>query len=64
MVHWGELAADPSVPFGARMVLPGLGTFSVQDRGSAVLGAHVDVWVPYYPYPGIPDWVRGAYWYR
>jgi len=63
-VYFGEVAADPSIPFGAHMVLPGLGTFTVWDRGGAVYGAHVDVYVPYYPYPAVPDWVQGAYWTR
>lgn len=62
-VYYGEVAADPSIPFGATMVIPRLGRFTVYDRGGAVYGAHIDIWVPYYPY-GIRDYYRGVYWYR
>lgn len=67
-VYYGELAADASIPFGAQMVIPTIGTFRVEDRGGLVAGAHVDVYVPYVGYhpprrPPIPDWVAGVYWY-
>lgn len=61
-VFYGEVAADRDVPFGARMVLPGLGTFVVLDRGGAIVGARVDVYLPYPGYRFVPDWVRGVYW--
>lgn len=61
-VFFGEVAADPSIPFGSTMVLPGEGTFVVLDRGGSVYGAHVDVYLPYPGYRYVPDWVRGAYW--
>lgn len=35
-VYPGMLAAPPSYPFGTRIVLPGLGTFTVHDRGGAI----------------------------
>lgn len=47
-VYPGMLAAPPSYPFGTRIVLPGLGTFTVHDRGGAIKEwdkAHrLDVW--------------------
>lgn len=61
-VFYGEVAADRGVPFGARMVLPGLGTFVVLDRGGAIVGTRVDVYLPYPGYRFVPDFVRGAYW--
>lgn len=47
-VYPGMLAAPGSYPFGTRIVLPGLGTFTVHDRGGAIQewsSAHrLDVW--------------------
>jgi hypothetical protein len=59
-VFYGEVAAPYSIPFYAHVVLPGIGTFVALDRSA--FNDRVDIYVPYYPYPGIPDWVRGAYW--
>jgi 3D (Asp-Asp-Asp) domain-containing protein len=61
-VFYGEVAADPSVPFGAHVHIPGLGVFVVLDRGGAVWGAHLDIYVPSYPRAGIRDWYRGVWW--
>ncbi len=49
-VYPGMIAAPPSYPFGSRIKLPGLGVFSVHDRGGAIqeLGGDVhrlDIWV-------------------
>lgn len=49
-VYPGMIAAPPSYAFGTRVVLPGLGTLTVRDRGGAIQelpnGAHrLDVWV-------------------
>ena len=63
-VFYGEVAADPSIQFGRHIVVPGLGRFVVLDRGGMVYGAHIDVYVPFYPYPGIRDWYQGVYWTR
>lgn len=46
----GMIAAPPSYAFGTRVALPGLGTFTVRDRGGAIqeLGSgnhRLDVWV-------------------
>lgn len=60
-VFYGEVAAPYWIPLHAHVVIPGLGTFVVLDRG-AFNDNHLDLWVPYYPYSGIPDWRRGVYW--
>jgi hypothetical protein len=61
-VFYGELAAPPAIPFGSRVTIPGLGRFVVADRGGAVWGNHLDLWVPYVGYHDIKDWYRGVYW--
>jgi 3D (Asp-Asp-Asp) domain-containing protein len=47
-VYPGMVAAPPSYPFGTRIEIPGLGTFTVHDRGGAIQeqGAihRLDVW--------------------
>lgn len=60
--YWGECAADPTIPFGARIVVKGLGTFTVLDRGSAVYGAHIDIFVPFLMFR-IRDYYAHSYWY-
>ncbi|MBU0458171.1 peptidoglycan-binding protein [Patescibacteria group bacterium] len=49
-VYPGMIAAPSTYPFGTRILLPGLGTFEVNDRGGAITelagGVHrLDVWV-------------------
>ncbi|TSD00201.1 MAG: NLP/P60 protein [Candidatus Peregrinibacteria bacterium Greene1014_49] len=49
-VYPGMLAAPPSYAFGTDVVLPGLGTLTVHDRGGAIQVLHshahrLDVWV-------------------
>ncbi|MSR86854.1 hypothetical protein EXS70_01640 [Candidatus Peribacteria bacterium] len=48
-VYPGMVAAPPSYPFGTRLVLPGIGTVTVHDRGGAIQewqDAHrLDIWV-------------------
>ncbi|NOS66842.1 MAG: hypothetical protein HOO67_00520 [Candidatus Peribacteraceae bacterium] len=50
-VYAGMVAAPPSYPFGTRIVLPGIGTVTVHDRGGAIQewkDAHrIDVWAGY-----------------
>jgi 3D (Asp-Asp-Asp) domain-containing protein len=42
-VHSGAVATlDRSIPFGAHVVIPGLGTFTVEDRIG--YGSNFDVW--------------------
>jgi 3D (Asp-Asp-Asp) domain-containing protein len=43
----GVVAVDPSViPFGSRMSVPGYGEGVAADRGTAIIGARIDVWFP------------------
>ena len=49
-VYPGMIAAPPSYPFGTKVSLPGIGTFTVHDRGGAITelesGKHrLDIWV-------------------
>lgn len=41
--HYGTVAADPSIPFGTPLYIPGYGRGVVQDRGGAIKGDHIDV---------------------
>lgn len=47
-VRPGIIAAPESYPFGTRIVLPGIGTFTVHDRGGAIQelpsGDRLDIW--------------------
>ncbi len=47
-VYPGMVAAPPSYPFGTRIEIPGLGTFTVHDRGGAIqeqgVTHRLDVW--------------------
>ena len=38
------VAADKSIPFGTQIYIDGLGIKTVEDRGSAVNGNHIDVY--------------------
>jgi len=45
--HPGTCAVDPRViPLGTYITIDGIGTCHAEDTGSAVIGYHVDVWVP------------------
>ena len=45
--HPGTCAVDPRViPLGTYITIDGLGTCHAEDTGSAVIGYHVDIWVP------------------
>lgn len=51
-VYPGMIAAPSSYPYGTKVVLPGIGTFTVHDRGGAITelgnGAHrLDIWAGY-----------------
>lgn len=39
------IAADPSIPFGTELLIEGLGFRTVGDRGSAIKGRRIDVFV-------------------
>lgn len=43
---WGSVAAGQHVPFGTRLYIPNYGYGVVQDRGGAVYGNRLDVWLP------------------
>jgi 3D (Asp-Asp-Asp) domain-containing protein len=40
----GMVAADKSIPFGTKLRIDGLGTFTVEDRGGAIKGRRLDVY--------------------
>lgn len=68
------IAADPSIPFGTELLIEGLGFRTVGDRGSAIKGRRVDVfvdscaealkfgrrWLRVYPVP--PETSKEAEW--
>ncbi len=41
----GVCAADPMIPFGTRLWVEGYGTFIVEDRGEAIKGMRLDLWM-------------------
>ena len=44
---WGVVAVDPSfIPLGTGLTIPGYGIGVAADTGSAVAGAHIDLWFP------------------
>lgn len=43
----GMIAAPPNYPFGTKMHIPGIGTVAVHDRGGAIKGNRLDVWMGY-----------------
>jgi len=46
-VHWGTMAVDPNVmPLWSDIHVPGYGWGVAEDIGGAVVGLHVDVWMP------------------
>jgi 3D (Asp-Asp-Asp) domain-containing protein len=40
----GTLAADPKTPFGTIIYVPGYGYGRVEDRGSGIVGDHIDLY--------------------
>ena len=40
----GTIAAPKKFPIGTGLFVPGYGCGSVQDRGGAIRGTHIDVW--------------------
>lgn len=40
----GTIAADPKIPFGTRMYVPGYGEGAVLDRGEAIRGDRIDLY--------------------
>lgn len=43
---YGTVAADPSLPFGTIVFVPGYGYGRVEDRGGAIKGDKLDLWFP------------------
>ena len=41
----GVVAAPRDLPFGTRLSIDGIGTAVVLDRGSAIVGDRLDVWM-------------------
>jgi 3D (Asp-Asp-Asp) domain-containing protein len=41
----GSISADPSIPFGTRIWVPGYGWGTVMDRGDAIKGNRLDVFI-------------------
>jgi peptidoglycan hydrolase-like protein with peptidoglycan-binding domain/3D (Asp-Asp-Asp) domain-containing protein len=54
-VYPGMIAAPKTIPFGTKMLIPGIGTVAVHDRGGAIVAAgqrghqydRLDVWMGY-----------------
>jgi len=46
MAKRGTVAADPSIPFGTILYIPGYGYGRVEDRGGAIKGNKLDLWFP------------------
>ena len=44
--RWGIAAADPTIPFGTRAYVNGYGWATVEDRGGAIKGRRMDLWMP------------------
>ena len=44
MAGKGTIAADKSYSFGTRMYVPGYGWGTVEDRGGAINGNHIDIY--------------------
>ncbi len=42
----GTIAAPPNYPYGTQMYIPGYGSGTVEDRGGAIQGSHIDIWFP------------------
>lgn len=44
--RYGTIAADRSVPFGTTLDIPGYGVGTVLDRGGAIWGNRLDIYLP------------------
>lgn len=44
-IHEGVVASDPSIPFGTRLWIEGIGEVVVKDRGGAIHGDILDLYI-------------------
>ncbi len=44
-VHKGTIACPGNFPFGAKLEIEGYGTFICEDRGGAIKGNHIDIYM-------------------
>lgn len=44
-VHKGTIACPADFPFGAKLEIEGQGTFVCEDRGGAIKGNHIDIYM-------------------
>lgn len=45
-VEIGHIAMDESIPFGTKVRIEGIGEFVVTDRGGAITGNRIDIYMP------------------
>ncbi|MFO7807052.1 MAG: 3D domain-containing protein [Candidatus Moraniibacteriota bacterium] len=45
-VHKGTMACPPEYPFGTKIEIEGMGTYTCEDRGGAIKGNQFDMWFP------------------
>ncbi|MDZ7611153.1 MAG: 3D domain-containing protein [Candidatus Moranbacteria bacterium] len=45
-VHTGTMACPPEYPFGTKIEIEGMGTYTCEDRGGAIKGNIFDMWFP------------------
>ncbi|KKT73881.1 MAG: Peptidoglycan-binding domain 1 protein [Candidatus Peregrinibacteria bacterium GW2011_GWA2_44_7] len=44
-VYQGLMAGPPDYPYGTKIAVPGVGVFAVHDRGGAIHGNRLDIWL-------------------
>lgn len=44
-VHQGTIACPPAFPFGAKIKIEGYGTYTCEDRGGAIKGNKIDIYM-------------------
>jgi 3D (Asp-Asp-Asp) domain-containing protein len=45
-IYEGVVASDPEIPFGTRLWIEGIGEVVVKDRGGAIHGDLLDLYIP------------------
>lgn len=56
------IAAPRNIPFGTKMLIPGYGLATVQDRGGAIKGNRLDIW--FSTHEEALKWGRQNIWVR